>query len=202
MRSIPPRIPKDPLQEFNRWYRAAKAAGLRQPETVAMATADSRGRPSARMVLYKGMSPDGGFRVFTNYSSRKARELSKNPWTALVFFWIEHGRQVRVEGKAVRLSAAENDEYWRSRVRLSQIGAWASHQSEELPDRSELLKRVREFTRRFKNQEIPRPPHWGGYRIVPERMEFWFEKPGRLHRRIQFTRSKSGTRWRGIDLNP
>jgi pyridoxamine 5'-phosphate oxidase len=195
-------IPKDPIQEFNRWYRSAKSSGTKTLDTVALATSDSRGRPSARIVLYKGMSPEGGLRIFTNYNSRKARELSENPAAALIFFWEELGRQVRVEGKAVRLSADESDEYWRTRPRLSQIGAWASNQSEELPDRTKLLERVRSFTRRFKGTDVPRPPHWGGYRIVPERIEFWFQKPGRLHRRIQFTRQRGGSGWRGIELNP
>ena len=195
-------IPKDPIQEFNRWYRSAKSGSARHLDTVTLATTDSRGRPSARIVLFKGMSPDGGFRIFTNYNSRKARELSENPATALVFYWVEMGRQVRVEGKAIRLSAEESDEYWQTRPRLRQIGAWASNQSEELPDRRKLLERVRSFTRRFKGAEIPRPPHWGGYRIVPERIEFWFEKPGRLHRRIQFTLQRGASAWKGIELNP
>jgi pyridoxamine 5'-phosphate oxidase len=195
-------IPKDPIQEFNRWYRAAKSGGSRQLDTITLATVDSRGRPAARIVLYKGMSPEGGFRIFTNYNSRKARELSENPAAALIFYWVEMGRQVRVEGKAYRLSAEESDGYWKTRPRLSQIGAWASNQSAELPDRRKLLDAVRNFTKRYKGAEIPRPSHWGGYRIVPEKIEFWFEKPGRLHRRIQFTRSRGGSGWRGVELNP
>src|SRR5579885_1279797 len=163
-------IPKDPIQEFNRWYRSAKSAGVKQLDTIVLATSDSRGRPSARIVLYKGMSPEGGFRVFTNYNSRKGRELSENPAAALIFYWSELARQIRIEGKAIRLSAAESDEYWRTRPRLSQIGAWASDQSEELPDRRKLLDKVRSYTRRFKGKDIPRPPHWGGYRVVPDRI--------------------------------
>jgi pyridoxamine 5'-phosphate oxidase len=167
---------------------------------IVLATSDSRGRPSARIVLYKGMSKEGGFRIFTNYNSRKGRELSENPAAALIFYWDELGRQVRVEGKAIRLSSDESDAYWKTRPRLSQIGAWASDQSEELPDRRKLVDKVKSFTRRFKGKDIPRPPHWGGYRVVPDRIEFWFQKPGRLHRRIQFSRRQGA--WRGIELNP
>jgi pyridoxamine 5'-phosphate oxidase len=195
-------IPKDPILEFNKWYRAARTAAVRQLDAMVLATVDRRGRPSARVVLYKGMSAEGGFRFFTNYDSRKARELTENPWVALVLYWGELDRQVRIEGKVIRLSASESDGYWKTRPRLSQIGAWASNQSQELPDRKELLDRVRIFTRRFRSQEIPRPPHWGGYRVVPERIEFWYQKPGRLHRRIQYTRPAKGTLWRGIELNP
>jgi pyridoxamine 5'-phosphate oxidase len=193
-------IPKDPLAEFARWYRFAKAAGVHSLDAIVLATADGRGRPSARLVLYKGQSAEGGFRVFTNYNSRKARDLTSNPSCALIFYWDQLDRQIRVEGKAIRLSSVENDEYWATRPKLSQIGAWASDQSAELPDRRQLLNKVKTFTRRFKGQDVPRPQHWGGYRIVPERIEFWYQKPGRLHRRISFTKSKDA--WRGVELNP
>src|SRR6185295_12156153 len=112
-------IPKDPIQEFNRWYRSAKSANASCLDRITLATTDSRGRPSARIVLFKGMSPEGGLRIFTNYNSRKARELSENPAAALIFYWVELGRQVRVEGKAIRLSAEESDGYWKTRPRLS-----------------------------------------------------------------------------------
>ena len=184
-------LTKDPFGNFERWMREAEAAGLHEPTAITLATADKSGRPSARVVLYKGLSTgDGGrkgFRLFTNYSSRKSSDLVANPWAALVFLWTPKGRQIRVEGRITRLEDQESDAYFASRPRGSRIGAWASPQSEKIKDRADLLARVAEVEKRFAGQEaVPRPPNWGGWLLVPERIEFWQAGEFRLHDRFSF----------------
>jgi pyridoxamine 5'-phosphate oxidase len=178
----------DPFEQFSRWLSEARSKlSLEYPHAVALATTSAAGRPSVRMVLFKGLNKNG-FTFFTNSESRKGGELGANPFVALCFYWEGLGRQVRVEGKAEPLSTADSDAYFHSRPRSSQIGAWASPQSREIASREELEKRVREIEERFP-AEIERPPHWGGYRVVPDRLEFWKDGKSRLHDRFAFTLS-------------
>jgi pyridoxamine 5'-phosphate oxidase len=174
----------DPFAEFSRWFEQAATWGLEQPEATVLATADADGRPSARHVLLKGV--DHGFVFFTNYDSRKAHELDTNPVASLCFPWIRLSRQVRVSGDVERVLAAESDDYFASRPRESQLGAWASQQSSVLPGREELEHRVAEATARYRDVEVPRPPTWGGYRLVPVEFEFWQGRPNRLHDRFRY----------------
>jgi pyridoxamine 5'-phosphate oxidase len=178
----------DPLALFRRWFDQAVAAGLDEPNAVTLATATPDGRPSARVVLLKGLD-ERGFTVFSNYESRKGRELAANPHAAMCFLWHPFERQVRVEGTVARIPGAESDEYFASRPAGSRLGAWASAQSEVIPDRATLERQQAELEARFAGGPIPRPPHWGGYRLSPEVVEFWQGRPNRLHDRIRFTRA-------------
>jgi len=189
----------DPIELFQDWFAAAQEAGLLLPEAVTLATASADGEPSARMVLLKG-ADTAGFVFFTNYGSRKARELDENPRAALCFHWAVLQRQVRVSGSVVKVSAEESAAYFATRGRGSQIGAWASRQSERLAGRDELQERVRATEARFADAEVPLPPFWGGYRLVPERIEFWQGRADRLHDRLLF--SRDGARWRVERLYP
>jgi pyridoxamine 5'-phosphate oxidase len=179
----------DALAQFRRWF--AEAAGLPQPEAMTLATATVDAEPSARMVLLRGLD-ERGFVFFTNFDSRKGRELLSNPRAALVFYWAAQDRQVRVEGRVEPVSAAESDAYFAGRARGSQLGAWASPQSEVIPGREFLEKRMRDLERRYAGQEVPRPPHWGGWRVVPEVIEFWQGQPNRLHDRLRYRRQEGG----------
>ena len=161
----------DPIEQFREWFSQALETAVDEPTAMTLATASPDGRPSARMVLLKGIEPDG-FVFYTDYRSRKARELEANPHAALVFFWAELERQVRVTGVVHRVSPAESEAYFRARPLGSRIGAWASRQSEVLESRAELEARIREVRERFADGEVPRPPHWGGYRLEPESIEF------------------------------
>ena len=181
----------DPRVLFKAWYRAAEAAGLPIPEAMALATADSSGAPSVRMVLLKDLNEDG-FVFFTNYESRKARELAGNPRASLCFHWPSLERQVRVYGSVARISQEASFAYFSSRPRGSRIGAWASRQSRPLEGREKLQARVEELTERWEGQEIPLPPHWGGYRLRPDRVEFWQGRTDRLHDRLVFRRPSDG----------
>lgn len=180
----------DPIDLFRRWFAHASDSGIPLPESVALATATADARPSVRMVLLKDVDARG-FVFFTNYESRKASELVANPHAALCFHWAVLERQVRVTGTVTRVSAEESDAYYRSRGRGSRLGAWASLQSRDLPSREVLERRLADATERFPDV-VPLPPHWGGYRIDPETIEFWQGRADRLHDRLLFTRDGDG----------
>jgi pyridoxamine 5'-phosphate oxidase len=188
----------DPIAQFRDWYeRAEREVPLAHAMTLATVHPD--GGPDARMVLLKGFGPEA-FRFFTNFNSAKARQLDEVPRAALVLYWRELDRQVRVRGPVARLSEADSDEYFASRPRDSQIGAWASPQSEPLPDRETLDARVEEVEKRFSGGTVPRPPFWGGYALRPEEIEFWQGQAGRLHDRFLY--SREGDDWRLDRLAP
>jgi pyridoxamine 5'-phosphate oxidase len=188
----------DPIEQFRDWYeRAEREVPLAHAMTLA--TVDADGVPDARMILLKGFGPEA-FRFFTNFNSTKARQLDAVPRAALVLYWRELDRQVRIRGQVARLPEAESDEYFASRPRDSQIGAWASPQSESLPDRATLDARVEEVEERFSGGDVPRPPFWGGYGLHPEEIEFWQGQAGRLHDRFLYTREGEG--WRLKRLAP
>lgn len=189
----------DPLSLFHTWYQDAIRGGIYLPESMALGTATPDGKPSVRLVLLKGYD-DRGFVFFTNYGSRKAAELEANPQATLVFHWAPLQRQVRLEGTVERISKEDSEAYFHTRPRGSQIGAWASRQSEPLPSRSTLEERVREYQVRFKGDPIPLPPFWGGYRLDPESVEFWQGRADRLHDRIKFIRNGEG--WSRLRLYP
>jgi pyridoxamine 5'-phosphate oxidase len=181
----------DPLALFREWYGEAQEQESNEPTAVTVATADTRGRPSARMVLLKHFD-ERGFVFYTNLESRKGRELRENPFAALLFHWKSLRRQVRVEGSVSLVSDAEADAYYASRDRGSRIGAWASRQSRPMSGRHELEKEVALFTAKFNIGDIPRPEHWSGFRIAPDRFEFWREGRFRLHERIIYTHGEEG----------
>ncbi len=178
----------DPIDQFRRWFDEAQEADLHEPNAMTLATATPDGKPSARVVLLKGVD-ERGFVFYTNYEGRKARELEANPNCTLAFYWGELERQIRVEGRASRVPDEESDAYFASRPRGSQLGAWASEQSRPVEDRSKLEERLKELEEEYEGREIPRPPFWGGYRVEPERMEFWQGRENRLHDRLLYTRS-------------
>ena len=185
------RVSSDPFKQFSHWLR--EAAGRRAPlaETMTLATSTKSGRPSARTLLLRTFD-NSGFVFYTNYSGRKGKELAENPQAALVFYWPQLGRQIRIEGRVAKVSPRESDNYFSSRPRDSQLSAWASQQSRVVPDRKFLEKQVKRFSEKYPGR-VPRPPNWGGYRLQPSIFEFWKERPGRLHDRLRYRRSKG--RW-------
>jgi pyridoxamine 5'-phosphate oxidase len=189
----------DPLALFTRWFRDAELAEVPEVNAMTLATADAAGRPSARIVLLKGFD-SRGFTFFTNYQSRKGQELAANPRAALVFFWAELERQVRIDGAVERVTQAESEAYFHSRPFRSQVGAMVSHQSTVIGSRAELDQRESDLLKQFDGKVVPMPDYWGGYRVVPEAMEFWQGRPSRLHDRLKYSLSSAG--WKRERLSP
>ncbi|HJY30637.1 MAG TPA: pyridoxamine 5'-phosphate oxidase [Pyrinomonadaceae bacterium] len=185
-------IDRDPIKQFQTWFNDAFEAKLPLPEAMTLATATSDGKPSARMVLLKQVDHEG-FVFYTNYNSAKAQQLDANPYAALVFYWAKLDRQVRIEGSISRTTREESLAYFATRPRESQIGAWASDQSKEISSRAELEQQAEELEKQYRDREIECPEHWGGYRLKPERIEFWKSRLGRLHDRILYQRE--GDSW-------
>ena len=182
----------DPLKQFSNWFTAAIEAEIRDVNAMSLATAGRDGKPTVRIVLLKGFDQDG-FVFFTNYESEKGVQLEANPYAALAFYWIELDRQIRISGKAEKTSRKESERYFRSRPIGSQLGAWASRQSEVLDARRVLDARMAEMTERFAGKPTPLPPHWGGYRVKPDVMEFWQGRPNRLHDRFRYRLQSDGS---------
>lgn len=192
-------VDPDPIVQFKNWMGEALDAELPEPNAMTLATANANGKPSARVVLIKGVD-ERGFVFFTNYESHKGHDLETNPNAALVFYWIELERQVRIEGRCEKLPDDESDEYFASRPLESRIGAWASEQSRELSGRAALVARAAKFAARYALNP-PRPPHWGGYVVIPDSIEFWQGRPSRLHDRIVYTLQPDG-KWKITRLAP
>lgn len=190
-----------PIVLVSEWFATAEECGLFMPEAMTLATSTPDGKPSARMVLLKGID-ERGFRFFTNYESRKAEELAANPNAALILHWAVIERQIRIEGQVERLTESESFEYFSSRPRGSRIGAWASRQSRPLASREAFEAEVARYEEEFAGREVPLPPHWGGYRVIPSRIEFWQGRASRLHDRWVFTRTTSDAPWTVERLQP
>jgi pyridoxamine 5'-phosphate oxidase len=192
-------VASSPIQQFTKWWNDALASEILEVNAMTLATSTKSGKPSARIVLLKGFD-EKGFVFFTNYESNKGKALAENPNAALIFFWKEIERQIRIEGITEKISASESDAYFFSRPEGSRIGAWASPQSKIIKNRNILEENLQRFSNEFKNS-IPRPPHWGGYRVMPELIEFWQGRSNRLHDRIQYTKTGSGS-WKVDRLAP
>ena len=189
----------NPLKQFQKWFDEVLKSGLYEPNAMYLST-ESSARPTGRIVLLKGLD-EVGFVFFTNYLSKKGREIESNPQVALTFFWKELERQVRIEGSIEKTSAADSDNYFASRPRGSQIGAWVSAQSEVIQGREFLEDKQKALEEKYEGQVIPRPPHWGGYRVIPDYMEFWQGRPSRLHDRLAYTKIEDGV-WKIDRLSP
>jgi pyridoxamine 5'-phosphate oxidase len=192
-------VNKDPLQQFQDWYEQFELSKPKDPNAFVLATAGNDGIPHARVLLLKGVD-QGGFEFYTNYESAKGQELAENPQASMCFFWSEQERQVRVEGKVVKLRPEESTAYFHSRPHGSQVGAWVSPQSKEIADRKVLEDRAQHYADKYA-EEVPRPPHWGGYRLMPNRIEFWQGRSSRLHDRILYTLQADGS-WQLSRLAP
>jgi len=192
-------VEADPFLQFGKWWKEALASGIDEVNAMTLATSNAACMPSARIVLLKDYD-HSGFVFYTNYQSRKGREIAENSYASLLFFWKELERQVRIEGKIEKVEAVESDEYFRSRPAGSKLGAWASPQSQAIRDRSVLDQNLQEFQDKFASGEVPRPPHWGGYRVIPVHIEFWQGRPSRLHDRIVY--SLEGGNWNISRLAP
>lgn len=191
-------VSHNPFEQFSRWMDEVLAAEVLEPTAMTLATVSADGRPSARTVLLKGI--DTGFVFYTNYTSRKGMDLAANPYASLLFFWPDLQRQVRVEGRVEKITIEESEAYFVTRPLGSRIGAWASQQSQPLPSRDELERRTAELEREYADGNVPLPPFWGGYRLVPDAIEFWQGRPSRLHDRILYERGETG--WTITRLSP
>jgi pyridoxamine 5'-phosphate oxidase len=190
----------DPFEQFGAWFAAALAADIRDVNAMTLATATGDGKPTARIVLLKGFD-ERGFAFFTNYDSEKGRQLEANPYAALAFFWVKLERQIRISGRVEKTSREDSAAYFHSRPAGARLGAWASKQSEVIDSRQILDARLEQMTERFEGGEIPLPPHWGGYRVTPDQIEFWQGRPNRLHDRFRYSRRADGS-WQIDRLAP
>ncbi len=193
-------VSQKPIQQFQTWFDEARKAEVLEPNAMTLSTINEEDRPSSRIVLLKSLD-ERGFVFFTNYKSDKGQQLEKNPFAALTFVWLDLQRQVRVEGKVEKISKEESDTYFNSRPRKSRIGAWTSPQSEVIPNREFLDQQEKHFQEKFEGKEPPRPPHWGGFRIVPDCVEFWQGRSSRLHDRLRYTLQKDNS-WKIERLAP
>ncbi len=184
-------VNKNPFDQFSNWFQDAVKSKIEEPNAMILATADKSGTPSLRVVLLKSVDIDGLI-FYTNYNSQKGRELSENPNASILFFWLPLERQIRISGKVIKLDEKESFEYFKSRPYESQIGAWASKQSEAIDDRSELEKKFEKYKSLFKEGNVPLPPNWGGFKLVPQTFEFWQGRESRLHDRIRYSKSENG----------
>ncbi len=193
-------VEPDPFKQFHKWFEQALAAQLPEPNAMTLATASPDGKPSARIVLLKNLD-EQGFVFYTNYESHKGQQLKVNPYGALVFWWAELERQVRIEGQVEKVPDAQSDAYFHSRPLGSQLGAWASQQSQVIDKREVLLVKLQQLEQQYLDQKIPRPPHWGGYRLIPTAIEFWQGRPNRLHDRLFYRLRENGS-WLLERLSP